>query len=187
MRRRGTAALTGSPVLVGSIAVLITLVAVFIAYNANAGLPFVPTYDLKVEVPNASKLVVGNDVRAGGFRVGAVDQISSGRETVNGEERSIAVLSLKLDKVVEPLPRDTVVAIRSRSALGLKYVELAPGSSEETYQAGDSVPLRNARLRAGEIEDFTAIFDDDTRVGARAALAGFGSALAGRGTSVNRA
>ena len=171
----------------GSITLLVTIVAVFIAYNANAGLPFVPTYDVKVELPNASKLVVGNDVRAGGFRVGAVDQIRGGRKVVDGEERSIAVLQLKLDKTVEPLPADTLVAVRSRSALGLKYVELAPGSSTRSLQAGDTIPLRNSRLRAGEIEDFTAIFDDRTRVGARAALEGFGSALAGRGPSVNRA
>jgi virulence factor Mce-like protein len=187
MRRRGTAALTASPVLVGAITVLITLIAVYIAYNANAGLPFVPTYDVKVELPNASKLVEGNEVRAGGFRVGAVDEIQSGRKTVDGEERSIAVLQLKLDKTVEPLPTDTLVAVRSRSALGLKYVELAPGSSEQGFQAGDTIPLANSRLKAGEIEDFTAIFDDKTRVGARAALEGFGSALAGRGPSLNRA
>lgn len=187
MRRRGPSALTASPVLVGAVTVLITLVAVFIAYNANTGLPFVPTYDVSVEVPNASKLVQGNEVRAGGFRVGAVERIEPGRKAVEGEERSIAVLRLKLDKVVEPLPTDTLVSVRSRSALGLKYVELTPGSSERGYQAGDTIPLRNARLRAGEIEDFTAIFDDRTRVGARAALEGFGSALAGRGTSINRA
>jgi virulence factor Mce-like protein len=187
MRRRGAAALTASPVLVGAVAILITLVAVFIAYNANSGLPFVPTYDLEAKVPNASKLVVGNDVRAGGFRIGAVDSISSGRGMVDGEERSVAVLHLKLDKAVQPLPRDTLVAIRSRSALGLKYVELSPGTSDEGFQAGDTIPLRNTRLRAGEIEDFTAIFDDKTRVGARAALEGFGSALAGRGSSINRA
>jgi ABC-type transporter Mla subunit MlaD len=187
MRGRRTAALTGSPVLVGSITLLVTIVAVFIAYNANAGLPFVPTYDVRVELPNASKLVVGNDVRAGGFRVGVVDQIRGGRVVVDGEERSIAVLQLKLDKTVEPLPADTLVAVRSRSALGLKYVELVPGSSARSLRAGDTIPLGNSRLRAGEIEDFTAIFDDRTRVGARAALEGFGSALAGRGPSVNRA
>jgi ABC-type transporter Mla subunit MlaD len=187
MRGRRTAALAGSPVLVGSITLLVTIVAVFIAYNANAGLPFVPTYDVRVELPNASKLVVGNDVRAGGFRVGVVDQIRGGREVVGGEERSIAVLQLKLDKTVEPLPVDTLVAVRSRSALGLKYVELAPGWSARGLRAGDTIPLGNSRLRAGEIEDFTAVFDDRTRVGARAALEGFGSALAGRGPSVNRA
>jgi ABC-type transporter Mla subunit MlaD len=185
MRRSRSAALTASPVLVGAITVLVTIIAVFIAYNANQGLPFVPTYDLKVELPNASKLVRGNEVRAGGFRVGSIDDIRSGRAMVDGEERAIAVLQLKLDKTVEPLPTDTLVAVRSRSALGLKYLEIAPGSSEESFQAGDTIPLRNSRLRAGEIEDFTQIFDDRTRVGARAALEGFGGGLAGRGPALN--
>jgi ABC-type transporter Mla subunit MlaD len=187
MRRRGPAALTASPVLVGAITVLVTLIAVYIAYNANAGLPFVPTYDVKVELPNAAKLVEGNEVRAGGFRVGTVDEIRPGRKVVNGEEQSIAVLNLKLDKTVEPLPVDTVVAVRSRSALGLKFLEVAPGGAEEGFQAGDTIPLANSRRRGGELEDFAAIFDDPTRVGTREALEGLGSALAGRGPSINRA
>ena len=45
--RRSAAALTASPVLVGAVTLLVTIVAVFLSYNANAGLPFVPTYDLK--------------------------------------------------------------------------------------------------------------------------------------------
>ncbi len=40
--RRGQAALTASPVLVGAVTVLVTIVAVFLSYNANSGLPFVP-------------------------------------------------------------------------------------------------------------------------------------------------
>ena len=71
MRRRGTASLAASPVLVGAVTVLVTVIAVFIAYQANQGLPFVPTYDVKAEVPNAQKLVRGNEVRAGGFGSGS--------------------------------------------------------------------------------------------------------------------
>ena len=37
-----------NPVLVGAVTVLAVLVAVFLAYNANQGLPFVPTRELKV-------------------------------------------------------------------------------------------------------------------------------------------
>ena len=64
--RRSRAALTASPVLVGAVTVLVTIVAVFLSYNANTGLPFVPTYDLKANLPNASQLVEGFDVRIGG-------------------------------------------------------------------------------------------------------------------------
>ena len=69
-RRGGGAALTASPVLVGAVTVLVTIVAVFLSYNANSGLPFVPTYDLKANLPNASQLVEGFEVRIGGARVG---------------------------------------------------------------------------------------------------------------------
>jgi virulence factor Mce-like protein len=185
MRRGRTAPLTASPVLVGAVTVLVAIVAIFIAYTANAGLPFVPTYDVRVELPNGNKLVQGNEVRAGGFRVGAVDEIRSARRVVDGEERSIAVVRLKLDKSIEPLATDTLVGVRSRSALGLKYIELAPGSSDRTLRAGDTIPLRNARFRGGELEDFAAIFDEETRVGTRASLQGFGSSLAGRGSAIN--
>ena len=99
MRRRG-AGLSSSPVLVGAVTVLVTLVAVVISYSANEGLPFVPTYQIKVQVPNAAKLVEGNDVRAGGFRVGQVTKIRGARGRVDGEVRAIAELELELDKKV---------------------------------------------------------------------------------------
>ena len=38
--------IAGNPVLIGAATVLVMLVAVFLSYNANQGLPFVPTYQL---------------------------------------------------------------------------------------------------------------------------------------------
>ena len=75
-RGSGASNLTASPVLVGAVTLLVTLVAVYLSYNANSGLPFVPTYDLKADVPNSANLVRGNDVRIGGARVGTVSKIS---------------------------------------------------------------------------------------------------------------
>ncbi len=60
-----------NPVLVGAMTVLVIMVAVFLAYNANTGLPFVPTRELKVDIANGSDLVPGNEVREGGFLIGA--------------------------------------------------------------------------------------------------------------------
>ncbi len=76
MSRRGPhQSIVASPVLVGAVTVLVAIVAVLLAYNANPGLPFVPTYDVKAELPGGSNLVEGNEVRVGGFRVGVVDRI----------------------------------------------------------------------------------------------------------------
>ena len=73
--------------------------------------------------------------------------------TVNGEERVIAVLDLKLDKAIEPLAVDSTLSVRPRSALGLKYVELIPGRAEKTFQDGDTIPIKNATPNAPELED----------------------------------
>src|SRR5207237_8999656 len=77
VNRRRSASIAANPVLIGAATTLVVLVAVFLAYNANNGLPFVPTYQLKAEVPSATNLVKGNDVRIGGARVGVVDAIQA--------------------------------------------------------------------------------------------------------------
>lgn len=180
--RRDTASVMANPVLIGAVTVLVTVLAVFIAYNANAGLPFVPTYDLRATLPSGSKLVAGNDVRAGGFRVGVVEEIRP--RTVDGKAR--AVIDMKLDKTIEPLRADTTVSVRPRSALGLKYVALIPGAGGEELAAGDTLPL--AQTRAGlELEDVFSMFEPPTRRHAQLATEGFGTSLAGRGASINAA
>ena len=185
-KRRGQANLTASPVLIGAVTVLVTIIAVFIAYNANSGLPFVPTYDVKAVLPSGAKLLKGNEVRVGGFRVGVVDEITPKTVEVGGERRSVAEISMKLDKVVEPLSKDSTVSVRPRSALGLKYVELNPGDSEATLARGDTIPLGRTSEPL-ELEDVLSTFDPDMRTDARAATQGFGDAFAGRGESINDA
>ncbi|HEX8647222.1 MAG TPA: MlaD family protein [Thermoleophilaceae bacterium] len=185
-RGRTTASIVASPVLIGAVTTLIVIVAVFLAYNANQGLPFVPTYNLRAEVTGAANLVKGNDVRVGGFRVGVIDQIGTGTKMVDGQQRSIAVLRMKLDKKVEPLPKDTTVLIRSRSALGLKYVELTLGKSGEDYVAGDTIPLAQSKV-AVEFDDFLNTFDFETRQNLQDSLTGFGNAFSGRGQDINTA
>jgi virulence factor Mce-like protein len=172
-------------VLIGAVTILVAIVAVFISYSANQGLPFVPSYQLKAELPNGAKLVPGNEVRAGGFRVGIVEKITSARREVDGEERAIAVLDLKLDKAIEPLSVDSQLEVRPRSALGLKYVELTPGRAERTYQSGDTIPLANAEGGSPELEDVLSTFQPETRNDARDALENFGDSIAGRGPAIN--
>jgi virulence factor Mce-like protein len=185
-RGRGTASVVASPVLVGAVTTLIVIVSVFLAYNANKGLPFVPTYDLSARVPNGSNLVPGNEVRVGGFRVGVVDTIKPATQVINGRNTPIAEINMKLDKTVEPLALDTKLIIRSRSALGLKYVQLTPGTSKQTFRAGGEMPLANATLPV-EFDDFLNTFNDPTRAASRVALTGYGDAFAGRGQDLNLA
>jgi virulence factor Mce-like protein len=184
VRRRGAASIAANPVLIGAATTLVVIVAVFLAYNANNGLPFVPTYDLKVDTPNAANLVPGNEVRIGGTRVGVIDEITPKRLR---DGRTIAQLSVKLESVVKPLPKDSTVIVRPRSALGLKYLEITKGTSREGFETGATIPLARATPDPVEIDEVFATFDEPTRAAMRTGQDEFGSALAGRGQSVNAA
>jgi virulence factor Mce-like protein len=170
--------------LVGAITVFVTLIAIFLSYNANSGLPFVPTYNLTVRLPSAANVVKGNDVNIGGARVGTVSDI---RPVPHANGDATAELKLKLNKDVEPLPSDTTVLVRPRSVLGLKYVQLTPGHSRTGLKPGSVVPLRNARPHPVEINEVINTFNSPTRRGAQETLNGLGVGFAGRGSEVNHA
>ena len=185
-RGRGTASIVGSPVLIGAVTTLIVIISIFLAYNANTGLPFVPTYNLSAQLPGGANLVAGNEVRIGGFRVGIVDKIGTGTAVFNGRPRSIAVVRMKIDKTAQPLARDTTVIARPRSALGLKYIQLTPGKSRQSFRDGDTIPIRNAGAPV-EFDDLLNTLDAQTRQYSQDALTGYGDALAGRGQDINDA
>jgi virulence factor Mce-like protein len=172
-----------SPSLIGTITVLIVVITTFLAYNANNGLPWVPSNRLTVEVKNAANIVPGNEVRIGGTRVGIV---SATRARQDARGRTTALLDLKLDQTTPPLPTDTTVLIRARSLLGLKYVQLTPGDSEKDFEWGATVPLANATPDPVEIDQLLNTFDDPTRVGIIQAVTNFGDALAGRGSIIGK-
>ena len=184
MRRSGVSRLAASPTMIGAVTVLIVIVAVFLAYNANRGLPFVPTYRLAAELPNAASLVPGNEVRIGGARVGLVESI----EPVQHDDGSVtARVSMTLDADVEPLPDDSTVIVRARSALGLKYLELVKGTASDGYPQGSVMPLAAARPEPVDLDEVLNMFDRPTQAAVRANLVEFGNALAGRGPELNSA
>src|SRR2546429_5757782 len=57
-----------SPVLICAFTFLIVIVSVFLAYNTNKVLPFVPNYYLSDQLPHGSKHVSSKEVRVVWFR-----------------------------------------------------------------------------------------------------------------------
>jgi len=184
MRRKPIETLAASPVMIGAVTVLIAIVAVFLAYNANNGLPFVPSYRISAQVPNANGVVPGNEVRIGGVRVGAVETI----EPVEQDDgTAVAKLDLRLDTSATPIPVDSKVTVRSRSVLGLKYLEIRRGTASEDFAEGEVLPVSAAVPEPVEIDEFLSTFDDKTSVAIQQNLVEFGNALAGRGPDLNEA
>jgi phospholipid/cholesterol/gamma-HCH transport system substrate-binding protein len=141
------AALLAMPTMIGAITTLIVIVAVFLAYNANNGLPFVPVYRVSVVVPNAARLAPNNEVRIGGTRVGIIESIdlvrvpvgddgsggaddvaTAGTVATGGDTGGVAArLNLKLDKSASPIAENSIFRIRYQSAFGQKYLEITRG------------------------------------------------------------
>jgi virulence factor Mce-like protein len=180
--RSGSSSVFANPVLVGAVTVLVVIVAVFLSYNANNGLPFVPTTSLNVRFANGQNLVKGNEIRSGGFRIGVVEDMKPVQlsEGVVGAE-----LKLKLDKSVGEIPEDSRWRIRPRSALGLKYLELTEGRSKTAFKDGDTVPLEQTEVNV-DLDEVFKMFDERTRRASQINLQGFGDSFAGRGAAVGR-
>jgi virulence factor Mce-like protein len=184
MRGGRVGTLAASPTLVGAVTVLVVVVAVFLSYQANQGLPFVPTYKLSAEIPNANSMVPGNEVRIGGLRVGQITEI----EPVSHDDgTATARVDMELNQDLEELPEDSTVVVRARSALGLKYLELNRGASDQGYAAGDTIPVSQAIPDPVEIDEVFNTFDTPTRAAIQENLTEFGTALAGRGEALNAA
>jgi virulence factor Mce-like protein len=179
--KRKTQSAFANPVLIGAVTVLVALVAVFLAYNANSGLPFVPTRELKVDIANGSALVPGNDVREGGYLVGMISELKPVR-LESGQTG--AQLTLKLDKAYGNVPVDSTISIQPRSVLGLKYLDLHKGVSHRTFADGATLPAKQTNVPV-QFDDVFKIFNAPTRSAIQTNLVGFGDTLASRGSALN--
>jgi virulence factor Mce-like protein len=180
MRKSQQSALA-NPVLVGAMTVLVILVAVFLAYNANNGLPFVPTRELKVDFASGSDLGPGDEVRTGGFRIGLISSLKP-IDLPNGQVG--AQLTLQLNQAEGKVPIDSTAAIRPRSVLGLKYVDLHTGTSKKIFSDGGTMPITQTSVPV-QFEDVFSTFTPKTRTAIQQNLVGFGDTLAGRGSALN--
>lgn len=179
-RRRGS--LAGSPLLIGAVTVLIMAVAVYISYNAINGLPFEPTYKIGVELPNASNLQKGNEVKVGGTRVGVIEKLVPKQNPKTGKLTAIAML--KLEKGIGPLPKNTKAIVQSVSSVGLKYLQIEKGTSKKTIPEGGIIPVSRTREPV-DIDQFFDMFNAPTRRANKVNLTSFGNGLANRGVGLN--
>jgi ABC-type transporter Mla subunit MlaD len=179
-RRRSS--LAASPLLIGALTTLIVVVAVYLSYNANNGLPFVPTYNIKVALPNSSGLEPSNQVRIAGTRVGIVSSLTPRQNPRTG--RITAIANLHLEKKLESLPLDTKAIVQSVSTIGLKYLELEKGTSKATLKAGQTIP-ESQTSEPVNVEELFNMFDKKTRTAIKVNTNNFGDGLAGRGLGLN--
>jgi virulence factor Mce-like protein len=177
----GAPSALANPVLVGAMTVLVALVAVFLAYNANQGLPFVPTRELKVDLASGADIVVGDAVNEGGTRVGLV----SDEKPIKLRSGQIgAQLTLQLSQSHGHVPVNSTAEVRPRSVLGLKFIDLHTGTARRTFADGGTMPITQTSVPV-QFEDLNLAFNAPTRKAVQNNLVGFGDTFAARGSALN--
>lgn len=145
----------------------------YVALNAQKGLPFAQHEFRTAAVSDTGDLAVGNDVRIGQVRVGRVDAI----DLVDG----VPQVRMQLDDGATKVYRDGSAAVTGRSGLGQQYLDLDAG----TVQAGElgedeMLPVQRSR-GAVQLLDLAKIFDPATQDAARSSLQQLGNGAAGHG------
>jgi virulence factor Mce-like protein len=172
------------PFINGLVTLAVALFAVYTSYTANNGLPFAPSYHVKVDVPDAGQLVRHAEVRVGGARVGQVLKIRAIPGTAG--KAPYAQLELALKSSLKGLKADTHSEVRVASILGGKYLSLVPGHGGASVPENGVLPLSQAAT-AVDLDEAFRVFDPPTRKSLAASITELGNAFAGRGVESNNA
>lgn len=126
---------------------------------------------------DASPLLVGNDVKINGVKVGEV----TGMSVVDGR----ADVGLSLDRQALPLHSDARLTIRPVSLLGERFVDLDRGSSTAPLLgAGGVIPLAQTS-QATDLDQVLNTLDDKTGSSLAALVTMLGQGMQGNGANID--
>jgi ABC-type transporter Mla subunit MlaD len=170
----------GRPFMVtlGLAGVLAALTLLYIGYNSPNSIPGRSYYTINAQFKNADNLTASYQVRIGGELVGQVL-----RPRV---EHGLGVVDLQLKPEVGPLLSDTTLKVRPRSPVGVRFVELHPGTKGTPLKEGGTIPASNTSVTV-QIDQALATFDADHRKKTQQLLSQLGEGFLSRGEDINAA
>ncbi|WP_084269601.1 MlaD family protein [Patulibacter minatonensis] len=173
-RRRGR----GSTLLIGGIAIVILAVASAIGYRAAETVPGRQYYNLKAEFTQADNLSNHYEVRIGGLRAGQIlkPRVKDGK----------ALVDIRIDKKFGPLKSDSKLQVRLRSAVGVRYLEIIPGTKGTDLPDGGLLKTTNQTPNVA-LDQVLGTLDPTTRTKAQTFLNELGEGADGNGDSINLA
>jgi ABC-type transporter Mla subunit MlaD len=167
----------GFTLAVGFGVVAIALGMFYIGYQAPNSIPARSYYTLYALMHNADNLEDHDQVRIGGELAGQV---------LNPHvQNHLARLELQLASSFKPLRSDTRIEIRLRSAVGIRYVDILPGTHGKPLPNGATIPASQTSTPV-DLDQVLDTFDPQTRARTRQLIGELGTGLAGRGQDVNQ-
>jgi ABC-type transporter Mla subunit MlaD len=162
----------------GGIGVVIALVTFYIGYEAANSVPGRGYYNLHAKFRDAENLANHYEIRMGGVRVG---QILNPRVTEDG----LAEVDMRLSDQYKPLKSDTRVTVRLRSAVGVRYLEIIPGTKGTDLPDGATIPPNQTEPTVA-LDQVLDTFDSDTRGRVQDLVNAMGEGVTDRGTDINQ-
>ena len=166
-------------VLIGGLVVIVLAGAAAFALLSpratNAG-----NHLMQIDFPSADGLVAGSDVLVAGSKVGYISGIEPTRNDT-------ALVTVAVANDHWPLHQGLTAAIRPKSLLGEKYVDLHDGpQNAPAYQTMAVLHAPKSSVPV-ELDQFINSLDAQTRTAARVLLDDLGAGVAGRGHDLNTA
>lgn len=163
-------------IVLGLLGLGMTLVFTFIGFNAPNSIPGRGYYNLEAEFTDADNIAPHAQVRLGGKIVGQVlrPRVEDGK----------AIVDLQLDPKYKPLKSDSIVEVRPRSAVGVRYVDIVQGSAGSPLGEGDRIPAQNTRATRA-LDEVLGTFDPASRIRTQQLLQELGRGFQARGEDLN--
>jgi ABC-type transporter Mla subunit MlaD len=163
---------------IGLAGLLLAGVVMYIGYEAPNTIPGRSYYNLKAAFRDAENLGNHYEVRIGGLRAGQVlnPRVKDG----------LAVVDLELSSRFKPLLSDMRLQIRLRSAVGIRYVEIIPGTKGHPLPDGATIPASQSATPVA-LDQVLGTFDARTRIRTQQFLQQLGAGTAGRGEALSGA
>jgi ABC-type transporter Mla subunit MlaD len=161
---------------VGFVAIVIAIVMFYVGYHAPQSVPGRSYYNLHALFANADNLTDHYDVRIGGERAG---QVLNPRVA-----NHVAEVDLQLGSRFKPLLSDTRIEIRLRSAVGVRYANLIPGTKGTPLPDGATIPVSQTSAPV-DLDQVLRTFDAPTALRTSEFLGELGTGVAGQGQNVN--
>lgn len=124
--------------LIGALVLIIATVFLSVAYKASSSISEKGMV-LHAKFDRIDGLVLGNDVKVGGVKVGKVTHITLDPQSF------LAVVSFTIPTDLK-LPQDSSAEIVSESLMGGKYIAMVPGGADKIFKNGDTVTYTQSAL-----------------------------------------
>lgn len=161
---------------VGFLGMFVAVALAYIGFEAPNHIPGRSYFTIRGQFAFADNITPHSEVRVGGRLVGQVlnPRVKDGK----------AVVDLQLDPAIKPIRSDTRLAVRPKSAVGVRYIDMTLGTRGQPLTAGQMIPASQTGSPV-ELDQVLNSLDSDTRARTQTMIRELGTGAAGRGDDMN--